>query len=195
MAASRQDRPTPSRLSTIVVMAVTAVTILLVTGLVNRSSASGDGLTPVTLSGPAGPPPQVGAAVPTFTATAIDGKTLSLDGLRGHPVWLTFGASWCQECRAENPDIEAAYAQFKAHGGEIVAIYISEDQSAVSDYVSRVGITYPVIADPATKVASLYGVLGVPGHFFIDSSGVLRVQKNGALDPSAIGAALAAISR
>jgi CSLREA domain-containing protein len=48
-------------------------------------------------------------ALPTIACpTTVDGTKVSLSSYRGHPVWLTFGATWCAACKAEAPDIEAA---------------------------------------------------------------------------------------
>jgi thiol-disulfide isomerase/thioredoxin len=71
--------------------------------------SSGGAVTSVTLTGAAtGDAPTVGKAAPDFLTMTTDGKPLRLSDLKGKPVWLTFGASWCQPCRAENPDIQAA---------------------------------------------------------------------------------------
>lgn len=184
------------RVGTIAIMSVTAVIILAVTYLTNRSTtANGSGLTSVVLQGRAsGPAPIVGKSAPDFTAKTIDGSNVTLSDLRGHPVWLTFGASWCQPCRAENPDIEAAYEKYRAKGVVVLAIFMSEEASDVRKYATRVGLTYQKVADPDTRIASAYRIVGIPSHFFIDSTGVLRALKIGSLDPPAMDAAISKIS-
>ena len=96
---------------------------------------------------------------------------------------------------AEAPDIEAAYQKFTAQGVVVLSISISEDSAAVRDYATRVGLTYPQIADPDTRIASAYRVYGIPAHFFIDASGILRSIKTGGQSPEQMDAALTAISR
>jgi peroxiredoxin len=175
-------------------MGVTAAIIVAVVYLVNRPAASGSGLTAVVLSGVAsGPAPIVGKPAPDFTATTVDGAEVTLSELKGQPVWLTFGASWCQPCRAENPDIQAAYEKHRAKGLVVLAIFITEDAPTVRDYATRVGLTYQKVADPNTRIASAYRIVGIPSHFFIDSTGVLRVLKIGTLNPPAMDAALGEI--
>ena len=129
------------------------------------------------------------------TWTTVDGKQVSLSSYKGHPVWLTFGASWCAACVAEAPDIEAAYQKFKPKGVVVLSIFISEDSTTVKDYADRVGLTYPKVADPETRIASVYRVYGIPAHFFIDASGVLRSIKTGGQSPEQMDAALTEISR
>lgn len=187
-------RARQSRAATLVIMGVTAAIIAAVAFMANQPTASTDGFTSVTLSGGArGEPPTVGKAAPDLLATTVDGKTVRLSDFKGKPVWLTFGASWCQPCRAENPDIQASYEKFADRGLVILAIFISEDAPAVRDYVDRVGLTYEKVADPDTRIASGYRIVGIPSHYFIDSSGVLNQMKVGSLNPAAMEAALRAI--
>ena len=51
----------------------------------------------VELSGDqTGSAPEIGQPAPDFTAVTMDGKKVKLSELRGHPVWITFGATWCR---------------------------------------------------------------------------------------------------
>ena len=198
MTAPEVERPKGStnRKATLAVMAITGAIIFAVAFIANQPAASsGNGITTVTLTGDqSGAAPEVGKAAPGFTATTVDGKTVSLTDFKGHPVWLTFGASWCQPCRAENPDIQATYDKFKGKGVVVLAIFITEDPATVKDYATRVGLTYDKVADPETKISSEYRILGIPSHFFIDASGVLRQMRIGSMDVPAMEAALTGIS-
>ena len=198
-AAAPDERPARSRrsrITSLVLIAVTAVVIIAVAVLANQPAKTlgQDGLTSVTLTGAAGgAAPEIGKPAPDFTALAADGTKVTLSDLTGHPVWLTFGASWCQPCRAEAPDIQAAYADFKAKGGEVVQVFLNEDAAAVKDYADRVGLTYVKVPDPDTAIASEYRILGIPSHFFIAADGTLQAMKVGSLDPAKIQAALTGI--
>jgi peroxiredoxin len=193
-----RPRSGPGRIGTLVVIAVTGAIILAVAFIANQPAAttSGDGaVTAVTLSGTAaGAAPVVGKVAPDFSAPLADGSPFRLSDLKGQPVWLTFGASWCQPCRAENPDIQAAYDRFKADGIQVVQVYMAEDANAVNDYAKRVGITYTKVPDPNERLASDYRILGIPTHYFIDADGIVRQMKIGSLDPAAIETAIKGIS-
>jgi cytochrome c biogenesis protein CcmG/thiol:disulfide interchange protein DsbE len=142
-----------------------------------------------------GPAPAIGSAAPDFTATTVEGKKVSLSSYKGRAVWLTFGASWCGACQAEAPDVQATYEKFKASGVEILAVSIQEDSPTVLSYGKRLGLTYPQIADANDTIASAYRVNGIPAHFFVDKSGILRSMKTGALSPDQMDAALKEINR
>ncbi|MEI8332598.1 MAG: TlpA disulfide reductase family protein [Chloroflexota bacterium] len=182
------------RIGTLVIMAAVAALILGVVYVTNQpKGGTADGVTQVTLTGAAGEAPVVGKPAPDLALVTADGTTMKLSDLRGHPVWLTFGASWCQPCRAENPDIQATFAEHQGTGLEVVQVYLSEDPATVTEYADRVGLKYTLVPDPDTELASAYRTLGIPTHFFIGADGVLKSMKIGSLDPTSMAAALSAI--
>ena len=190
-------RTRESRLGTLVVLVVTGLVVWAGTYALGRpqEASASSVVTSVNLTVATGQAPVVGRQAPDFTATTTDGRQISLAALRGHPVWLTFGASWCAACRSEAPDIQAAYQRAEASGAVVVEVFISEDSATVRDYGARVGLTYPKVADPDTVIASQYRVLGIPAHFFVDPSGVLRTVKAGSLTSERMDAALAGVAR
>jgi len=193
---SWRERLRGSRAGTLVVLAVTAALVMGGAFLVTRPDKAAAGTTAVTVpKNDDSPAPKVGAAAQDFTATTVDGKKVSLGAYKGHPVWLTFGASWCTACQAEAPDIEAAYKQFAAQGVVVLQVNISEDAAAAKDYSDRIGLTYQVVADPNSTIAGEYRVSAIPAHFFIDGGGVLRSMRAGGLAPDDMTAALTEITR
>lgn len=179
----------------LLVLLVTAA--LLVGGwwLVNRpDDEQGVAAQSIELTGDqSGEGPVVGKPAPDFTAKALDGSTVSLSALKGHPVWLSFGATWCTACRAEAPDIQAAWQASKAKGTRVVDVYVGEDAATVKDYVDRLGLGYTHIVDPRTELGSTYKAMGLPTHVFIDAQGVVRKVVVGGLTEATIADSLAVI--
>jgi cytochrome c biogenesis protein CcmG/thiol:disulfide interchange protein DsbE len=195
-ARSWQQRIRESRIGTVLVLAVTAAIVSGGAYLVDHPTSAQAGVSAVKVAPGDGPAPSIGSLSQDFHATTVDGKQVSLSADKGHPVWLTFGASWCAACVAEAPDIEAAYEKHKAQGVDVVAVFINEQDSAtVLDYGRRIGLTYPQIADLNDKIASAYRVGAIPAHFFIDKSGVLHSMKTGGLSPDQMDAALKEIAQ
>jgi peroxiredoxin len=192
--ASRSAGRGAGRLQTIVVIAVTAVIIGAAAYLVGGGTGSNGGITDVTLTGAvAATSPVVGGTPPAFTATTYDGKTVNLSDYAGKPLWLTFGASWCPDCRSESPDVEAMYQKYRAQGLNVLAVFINEGQSDISTYATRAGLTFPIVVDESTSIASLYRTLGIPTHFFIGADGKIKDVKIGALHPDDMAREIAAI--
>ena len=179
-ATGRRDRAGTFR--TVAIIAVTAVVIGAVAFLVDRPS-DGGGVTGLSLSGTvAAAPPKVGEVPPDFAVTTTDGSIARLSDFAGKPVWLTFGASWCAQCRAEAPDLEATYQRYRAQGLVVFAVF-QEEVGSAADYAARVGLTFTVGVDPDTSVASRYDILGIPTHIFIASDGKVQAFRIGGLKP------------
>ncbi len=178
---SRPAAAGASRLRTIIVLAVAAVLIGTVAWVVDRPTD--DGVTLLPGAAPVGAPPRIGDLPPDFEAKTVDGTAISMAALNGKPTWLTFGASWCPDCRAESTDLQATYAKYQGQGLALLGVFIDEDQAAVQDYAKRVGFTFPMVADPSGKIADLYRTYGIPIHFFIGRDGVIRDVRIGRLSP------------
>jgi cytochrome c biogenesis protein CcmG, thiol:disulfide interchange protein DsbE len=173
-------RPAESRLRTVLVLAIVAVLVFFAAWYVDQPSGSSN-----VRAGkpPPGAPPRVGDAPRDFSATTVDGTAVSMAALKGKPTWLTIGASWCPDCRAEAMDLQATYAKYQPQGLAVLGVFIEEDEKAVSDYAKRVGFTFPMVADPSGAIADLYRVYGIPIHFFIGRDGVIREVRIGRLTP------------
>ena len=136
----------------------------------------------VTLSVQAsGPAPKIGSPAPDFRLTGPGGNVVQLSELRGKPVWITFWATWCPPCRAENPDIQAVYAANQAQGLQIVAINLGEEAATVRGYAERTGLSFPIVIDTTDEVAASYRLVGIPTHYFVDADGILRDWRIGSM--------------
>lgn len=194
MTAAITTRPgagrTPGRLQTLAVLAVTAV--LIGAGAWFVESSASDGFTEIQLEG-AARAVRVGDTAPAFSATTVDGTPVSLADYAGQPVWLTFGASWCADCRAEAPDIQATWERYRAEGLTVLWVAIQEDATAAKTYAERAGLTFPTVADPRTQIARQYGLFGTPTHYFIDRDGTVQDIRLGGLQAPDMDALVAAL--
>ncbi|HEX5148492.1 MAG TPA: TlpA disulfide reductase family protein [Candidatus Limnocylindrales bacterium] len=172
--------PGGERTRTLLVMLVVGAAIVAGAWLLDRSGAAS--YTTIELRGDtSGARPLVGAVPPDFSAVTVTGEPFKLADLAGRPIWLTFGASWCGDCRAEAPDLEATYERYAPVGLAVVSIWIEESDADVRDYADRVGLTFTKIADPTTALASRYRTYGLPTHFFIGPDGTIREIRLGGL--------------
>jgi cytochrome c biogenesis protein CcmG, thiol:disulfide interchange protein DsbE len=182
----------PGRLQTVVVLAVTAVVIGAIAFF--AGGADTEGLTRVELEGAvAGTAPVVGSVPPGFTGVTYDGQTVSLADYAGKPLWLTFGASWCPDCRVEAPDVEATYQQYKDQGLQVLGVFISEGADDVAGYAQRASLTFPIVVDSRTQVAAAYRTMGIPTHFFIGADGTIKEVRIGAMHRDDMDRAVAAV--
>lgn len=115
----------------------------------------------------------VGQAAPNFSGVTLDGSTYELSRHRGEWVVVNFFATWCTECRLEDPQLQ----QFvTAHAGEpvsVVSLAFSDDAEAIREYFTRSGATWPVIPSDTGRVALDYGVTRVPESYIVAPSGLV----------------------
>ena len=123
-----------------------------------------------------GPPPapRQGFSAPDFTLTTLEGRTVTLSGLRGQVVLVNFWASWCGPCKAEMPAIQRVYADDHERGLEVLAITAETSTAPVSAFVQAHHLTFPILLDTHAEVDRLYRVQGTPTSFFVDRRGVIR---------------------
>ena len=114
IATRPAGRSAGSPLTTLVGGGVTAVVIGIVAFVIDQPAAGSE---PATVLGDTGgSPPQAGQVPPDIQATTVDGRSVKLSDFVGRPVWLTFGATWCGDCRSEAPDLQATYAKYESQG-------------------------------------------------------------------------------
>lgn len=118
----------------------------------------------------------VGSKAPDFTLSGIDGTQISLSDFEGKTVLLTFWASWCPTCRAENEHLKEIYPDYKNEEFEILAVSLDRSKTNWEKAVEKDAITWPQVSDLKgvdSPVATKYGVYSTPTTFLIDSSGVI----------------------
>ncbi|WP_366180060.1 TlpA disulfide reductase family protein [Actinomyces timonensis] len=189
---ARPHRRIPVWLSNILVLAAATSLILggvwltgswRAEGSAAPASGQGDGgVTMLSTGAPSGAAPQVGQEAPAFSATDINGAPVDLTDLRGRPVWLLFGATWCAECRTEAPDVQAISQEY-GDRLTIIAVHVQDNARTVADYVQRLGLTYTTVVDAEDAISSAYGVYGIPAHWFIDADGSIAATRVGAMSP------------
>src|SRR5205814_9412121 len=104
-------------------------------------------------------PVQVGKPAPAFTLQDVDGHRVSLSGLKGKPVLISFWATWCVPCRDELPLIRDAYLAHRAEGLEVVAIdFGDESTDTVRKFWTGLKLQPTPFLDPDGRAATAYGV-------------------------------------
>lgn len=118
--------------------------------------------------------PKLGTMAPDFTLTSLEGKSITLSSLRGKYVLIDFWASWCPPCRAENPNVVAAYSKFKDKNFTILGVSLDKDKDKWQEAVTKDKLSWNHVSDLQgweSTVAALYGVQSIPANFLIDPAG------------------------
>lgn len=98
-------------------------------------------------------------------------KQLNLDDWRaGKPLLLVFWATWCPPCLQEIPVLEQWHKEYQDRFN-ILAVHVGPPHEPLSEFMVRMGISYPVVLDQESRAASLYGVSGLPVAVVLDPKG------------------------
>jgi len=98
-------------------------------------------------------------------------RTESLADLRGHVVMISFAAGWCDACQADASDVEAAERRLEKAGGTVLGVTFQDSSTDALSYIREYHLTFPMLHDTSGKLASAYGVNGVPETFIVDAQG------------------------
>ncbi len=137
----------------------------------------------------------VGDLAPDFTLTDLEGNQVSLSDFRGKAVFINFWATWCPPCRAEMPEIEAVYQEYKDKNVVVVGVDILETEDKVRQFVERGGYSWIFVIDTTGEVTNNYGIAAIPTSFFIDRDGIIKAVNIGAMTKRAMEAKLAEAMR
>jgi cytochrome c biogenesis protein CcmG/thiol:disulfide interchange protein DsbE len=138
----------------------------------------------------AAPTAKVGAPLPDFTLTGIDGQPLRSSDLTGKPLVLNFWAGWCSACLQELPAFQTTAQQVPADQVKFLFVNFQDTPDTVKSYLSQLGFNQPVALDSRGDTAMKLNVLGLPTTFFVDAGGVLRSIHSGEITPDQLRADL-----
>ena len=111
---------------------------------------------------------------PEFTINDTEGNPVSLKSYRGSYILVDFWASWCIPCRAENPNVLAAYEKYKDKNFQILGISLDTKKDRWLKAIAEDNLPWKQVCDfkaANSEVAKLYNISSVPANLLIDPEG------------------------
>lgn len=117
---------------------------------------------------------QVGSEAPDFTLPDTEGNKVSLSSFRGKYVLVDFWASWCPDCRKENPNIVAAWEKYKNKNFAVLGVSLDRSKEPWLAAIEKDNLTWTHVSDLKfwnSDAAVLYCIRWIPMSFLIDPQG------------------------
>ena len=111
---------------------------------------------------------------PEISLADTRGKIISLGSLKGKYVLVDFWASWCAPCRQENPNVVAAYAQYKDKNFTVLGVSLDTDKDAWKTAIQDDHLSWNHISDLKqweSAVIAPYKLTAIPFNVLVDPAG------------------------
>ena len=116
-----------------------------------------------------------------FTLNDTTGKPVSLASVvKDHKYTLVdFWASWCGPCRAENPNVVAAFKKYHRKGFTVFGVSLDQDHGKWEQAIKHDGLDWTQVSDLKgwqSAAGKLYGVQAIPHNVLINEKGTIVAQ-------------------
>lgn len=115
---------------------------------------------------------KVGETAPDFTLNALDGKNISLSGLKGKLAVIGFVDN-CEPCVEQAQELEKLRMQYSKNPKVAILGIVSQDKNGTNKLLNSMSPKpgYPLLPDPQMSTQKAYGLRGDPQIVIVNAAG------------------------
>jgi thiol-disulfide isomerase/thioredoxin len=110
-----------------------------------------------------------GSSASSANIQFLSPSDFSVADYAGKPLVVNYFGSWCGPCNAEAPDL-STFSKAQSGTAAFVGVAVNDQQSDVVEFMSKYGLSYPVVLDD-NSLGARDGINGVPTTIFYNASG------------------------
>ena len=118
---------------------------------------------------------------PEFSVSSITGEEYTFSQLKGKPLVLAIGATWCPHCMHEAPIFKKVYDRYEGRV-EMMGVLMKSSQKDAEAFLKKNKLNFKIGLDPEGKVGKAYGVTGIPMIYFINREGYIVDEVFGGIE-------------
>ena len=112
--------------------------------------------------------------------TTVDGKSLSVESLKGVPVLIHYWATWCEPCKVDIARIRELHEKFGPKKLAVVGIALDSDRKQLAGFLAGKPLPWPCLHESGGldgRLAEELGVLTLPMMLLVGRDGTV-VDRN-----------------
>lgn len=108
-----------------------------------------------------------------------DDEMVRISDHKGRIVVLNFWSTWCGPCIEEMPELQRVAKRYSGEGVVVYGVVHGDDPARALEWMRERGYDFPILSDPANRVADAYRVRGIPDTYIIGRDGRLARRRQG----------------
>jgi thiol-disulfide isomerase/thioredoxin len=126
---------------------------------------------------------KAGDPLPGLTGTTLEGSEFSISSLKGRPILLKVGTTWCPTCGQQSQEIDKLRGFMTANDIQFVEVFVQENEKTVRKYFKQHGQQIPdVVLTDQGEIANALNIYLIPRVILIDKT--LHIYRDGDPLPS-----------
>ncbi len=110
----------------------------------------------------------------TLEGKTTDGKSLSIQSLKGTPVLVHYWATWCEPCKVDMARIRELHEKYGGKRLAVVGIALDGDRKQLAGYLASKPLPWPCLHEAGGldgRLAEEFGVLTLPTMILVGADG------------------------